>query len=283
MIDIAFDRAEWDDARRLIDEAVALAEGAGADHLGEALHLAAWLGIYEDHIDDALRHADRAIELLSAIDDADLACRITHVAGVSHFEAGHLDVGRARFEEARGIARQAGNLSREAMVLGSIGVEAHLRAGEDSEAIRFAIAAYAEAREIYARLGIVPGELSALNNLVQAELEAGELDAARAHLAEALERSWARGHATAGSFAVLLCAELAIVTGDVDRGLSLLGAQRVDPRTEPNSREIERILELFGIDRDRAEARMVEGEQDSLDDLVPELLRELAGGDRPER
>lgn len=280
MVDIAFDRAEWEDARRLLDEALALAEGAAADHLGEALQLAAWLGIYEDRLDDAISHAERAVRLLPAIDDADLACRITHVAGACHVEAGHLDVGRARFEEALGIARRAGNLNREAMVLSSIGVEAHLRAGTDSEAIRFAIDAYAEAREIYARLGIVPGELTSLNNLVQAEIEAGELDAARAHLAEALERSWARGHASAGSFAVLLCAELAIATGDVDRGLTLLGAQRVDQRTEPNSREIERVLELFGLDRDRAEARMVEGEQQSLDDLVPGLIRELAGGEQ---
>jgi class 3 adenylate cyclase/tetratricopeptide (TPR) repeat protein len=276
MAEIAMDRGEWAAARALIEEASTQAEHAGVERLGEALHLAAWLEIYEDRIDVAAACADRAMALRPTIEDRDLVCRITHVAGVCSSQAGDFDEGRARFEEAIDIARRAGNPSRRAMVLGSLGVAAHLRAGTDTTAFRFAIDAYAEARTVYARLGVVPGELTSLNNLVQAEIEAGDLDHARSHLAEALARTWDVGHVTGGMFALLLCAELAIATGAVERGLALLGAQRADPRAEPNSREVDRILDHFGIGPERAAAGMAAGAQLALDELVPRLIAELA-------
>ena len=84
-------------------------------------------------------------------------------------------------------------------------------------------------------------------------------------------------------FALLVHAELAIASGDVAEGLRLIGVAAADPHGDPRGDEVERILRLYGISAEQAEAGMAAGRVLSLDTVVDELLAKARGSGAPRR
>jgi hypothetical protein len=70
--------------------------------------------------------------------------------------------------------------------------------------------------------------------------------------------------------------ELAIASGAVAEGLRRIGAATSDPRAGARADEVQRILGLYGIGADEAEAGMAAGRGLDLDSVVEELLAEGA-------
>jgi CHAT domain-containing protein len=180
-----FDRAR---AERAIELRRRLGERIRA---GELLsYLAHKLRAAGLHLDAARAWDDSAAELVGAEEPRLRTLRLgaLHQAGHGYRRLALWDEARARFEAALAYARELGDLSHQASMLGSLG-NLRVDMGDPEGATRH----FTESLELARRAGDREGEIRTLNNLGNAWQDRAEPQRALEHYFLALER--ARSHA----------------------------------------------------------------------------------------
>ena len=162
---------------------------------------------------------------------------------------------------------------REASSLGNLAATAHaLSKSSNDPLLDVAIEGYREALAVNEDLGATIGTIMALGNLAQAEVEAGEIRAAREHAHASLEAAWKRELAGVLAHATLVLGQLAIAEGRREEALRLIGAIVADPRTPRFDTELHRVFLMHSIDPTEAQIAMQAGAGIDLDSEIEGLI-----------
>ena len=169
---------EFDDALRLIDEALRMLRAAD-DTAGvvEALLVRGETQRIKGYNDDALAAFEEARAMLEASgeDDPHLAGQVLRNLGVTHTVGGELDAGIDELEEARRLLEQAGDLKGIGMACGTL-AQAYSRRGEPM----LALGALQRAQSAFERAGNTFDLGLTLNNTGMVYYELGEYEQALA-------------------------------------------------------------------------------------------------------
>ncbi len=178
-------------------------------------------------------------------------------------------------ERALAIARATGDLMGEAVELGNLGVEHHLRGDATGEIddYRAAADAYERSLALAQRLGMREHEVVSLANLAQLNVRLGDphraLDLAASSLDVALEHDLVPQVLAA----VIYHADALWSLGEHDMALAHIGMARRDPQLGGDfGIELPRILERFGCSPDELERGLAAGAALTLDDVVARIL-----------
>jgi hypothetical protein len=211
--------------------------------------------------------------------DVDLELRALNGLAALNARLQRYDEAERQLQEALAIARRLGDRGREAYLLHTLGVNAHIRASAGATGqLKRATELYRQSYDLLEDLGMRAGALAVLGDLAQARVERGLLvDGARdAH--ELLRGARELQSVSDISFSVIVHGQIALVSGDRTTGLGLIGAVIADPRAEHRDEEIERILRVHGIDMAEAAPELETGRSLDLDAIVQLLLEQGAGG-----
>jgi class 3 adenylate cyclase/tetratricopeptide (TPR) repeat protein len=279
-------------------EALALGRLASAEmHLGHfptaAGHLAAALPLSEEvggrvlaevvvvqgsyvesqNAADAMPYALRALELSREVGDVDLELRALNNLSICAARQLQFDEAAEWVAAGLDVARRTDNPFREATLRGTLAALAHVRASREPGAeLSEVIELYRQAVAVSERLGHTYGVMISLVNQAQAEVESGRAADGRAHARRCLEETWARRRIPDSTFAVVVLAQAAIASGDPATGLAMIGTARAEPQGGLRPEEIERILDVHGLDPSDAERLMADGDGASFEGLIEALL-----------
>jgi class 3 adenylate cyclase/tetratricopeptide (TPR) repeat protein len=273
---IAFERGDQAEERRILDELARLDHGDVASLARAQIGLAWWELRYGD-LDAAAGHADRARSLADHAGLAIESIGALAVAGAIAMERDDLVTMEEVSVAAIALARRSGNRAKEAIAEAHLGVVYHLRgdATGDRLAYRDAVVHYERGLAIRRDLGDQFSWATERLNLAQVFVRLGDIAEARIAVREALMEAASVGATRVMVFALLVEADRRITSGEADRGLSLLGLVRARPAADrADQLEIERILSRVTMEPARIEAGLEAGAALDFDEVVSRLLRE---------
>jgi len=253
---LAMGDGDFDAARRLLDESLAIARAHG-DKRGIALTLFEQgniAGYHEDNATASLRY-EEVIPLFRDLKDLAGLSRAVHNLGVAAEGEGDYVKARALYQEGLGLHRQIGNRASEAASLNGLGGVAlyqdDIVAARDSNE---------KALAIQRQLSDSRGTAFSLRALGEIAVRQNDFAAAQSLLAESLETYRQLGDRMGTASAMEGAAALAAARGQADRALKLFGAASAirDEINAPGS-----AVDLARLERYLAHSREVMGERAS--------------------
>jgi class 3 adenylate cyclase/tetratricopeptide (TPR) repeat protein len=277
LVRVATIEGDWSSAAEMVGRAELLAERVGGSALVRFRITKAWILSWTGQFAIAVEVAELALELSRTLGDtADELDVLITLAGAHNFDGGSEDKATEMYLQAMELARDIGNVEREAILMGNLAVLAHIAAGVGEEhRLDEAIELYRTAYLLQEQLG-TRGAITTLGNLAQALVEAGRLDEASKCAHRALRDSSAQRLAGDRAIAVIVHGQIAMARGDVALGLAIFGAIEHDGRSSDvvAQGELARVLAAYDIPDDEVAAGMKRGSDRDLDELVVELLAE---------
>jgi tetratricopeptide (TPR) repeat protein len=199
-------------ARHLLDGL--RSDGAGAVR-ADALAFAALLRQRQEHVDEALRQADAAMQEGRSAGAVAAQARASNVISWAATMLGRPDAGEwARRSLA--LYGAAGDLDGQANLANNLGIQAYFE-GRWSDSLEL----YGRARDAYARVGNVTDAACADANIGEVLLNQGRLDEAALLLRQASRVLRASGHHWAG-FAEMHLGRFFARAGDLDQAIAVL-------------------------------------------------------------
>jgi class 3 adenylate cyclase/tetratricopeptide (TPR) repeat protein len=256
---VAAERGDQDRERALLNDALPLAEDAGSSVLSRTLQGVANSQVNAGEIDKARASAARCLEVATASgNQLDRGQALKTMARVAYF-AGQYNESATWLFEALALAEAIGDLELEAQTRGNLGALHHVIGDVTGsiDAYRAAEACYLSALDMS-----IPSGLQTVchANLAQLYLRLGRPAETRPHLYVALRDALDAGRISELGMYLIFEADRLLQGGDVDGGLTLIGAVQSDPRVgEEASREIARILKHASLDHEIAALGMRRG------------------------
>jgi predicted ATPase len=204
-------------------------------------------------------------------DRAAIASALSNLADVLRRQ-GHYDDARAALLEAHDLFRQSGHAPGEGWSLNHLGDVARA-SGDLADARR----QYQRGADVFRQLGDVMGVARSAIDLGHVACAEGDAPAARASFVEALETFVGLNHRLGIAIALEAFACAAVVDGDVDRALTLVGAAAGVRRTvgagaacdsDQGTRLERRVAELRALDDAHAASRRAAGASMSVERAV---------------
>jgi tetratricopeptide (TPR) repeat protein len=187
-------------------------------------------------------------------------------------KAGRLSEADRWYEEGLALARRVGDTSGEWMLVQNQAVLAHLEARAGRTDYARVLELYRSSLDRRRRLGLP--HILGLANLAQAQIEAGQLEEGRRNASEALRIGWNRHDPLDWTIALIALAQIALANGQLDEGLTILGAVLAERRTPSLEREVDAVIDFHGIDRSTAVTAMTGAASTDVAAIVGQLLRE---------
>jgi tetratricopeptide (TPR) repeat protein len=260
----ASELGDRDQEEELLTRALPLAETVGGDALFHVRLGLAWFHSGAGDLDAAERAARQALEVAES---SDRHAQAWLAIGVVLSLRGDLDGADRCSRRALEIARSNGDLEREALALGGLGVTAHLR-GDASGEHRYyeqAVEHYGAQLALLRRAGLDRNQAMPALNLAQVSLRLGHLDDARARIADAIPMVVEQQSPALAAFAVIVHADLLLVNGRIEEALVMLGAVRGDQAArESDHQEIERVLDRVQLSVEELDRRVSQAERRDL-------------------
>jgi class 3 adenylate cyclase/tetratricopeptide (TPR) repeat protein len=234
-----------------LTEVLPIAEKVGGLRLARVLTGQAWELVEAGRLVDAAVAAERAIRVAEGSTDVMAQSGALSIMAVVAAQQGDLDAAAQLLEADLALARQTGDLSKEADDRGNLGVVLHLRADrtgslDDYRAVR---AQYEGALDTARRIGSVTNQITNLNNLAQLLVRLAEPAASLDLSREALATALRAGAFTDAVMALAYRAEAFASIGRVDDAVALLALVWRHPAlTVSTAQECARALERMGLD-----------------------------------
>lgn len=245
-------------ARRLLEEALALAEQTGNRSMKATVLARLYAFVLNaGETERARAHLEESLAIRRELGDPRLIVACLMAVGALAWQAGDYPTGRAQFEECLAI-RQA--LQDKAGMIAALNFLAILAfdQGDYGAAERWLMESRSLCREVDR------SETSELNLLGKTKLLQGDLATARRYLWEGQERQHARGRAAPAE--PLLLGQLALYEGDLETARCLLEESLGDFRRKQNLYSVAIALDFLGLVRGR------QGDNEGAISLLEESL-----------
>lgn len=217
----------------------------------------------------ALPYGEKGLALAKELGDTKLEAEAVNLLGIiANDHQGDLQSSTHYYLQALALARAAGNIESEIYPLLNLGDNSYIL-GDYPAARSYGQTALQKVREV----GLTITEVIVLGNLGQAELKLGNMSAAWGYAHEGLQLAREKDAVPYILFCIQVVSEILAAQGDRRQALRLLWLAHDHPAADNQLHaEVRALLEAWQVgEAESAAARFAAAEQ-SLDDVVSELL-----------
>lgn len=257
---VAISRGDYPNARMLLAYGLPLARASDPETLAQVLYGVADVAWKVGDLDTLSAYITESLALARAAGNITLELMALNRLGTMAYLTGDLEAARDYYQTCLDLARTSGNLEREATALMNLGALAH-RQGDPGGGLAFYRAALAHYREI----GRSEQVVMALGNLAEAEVDQGDLAAARDDVGEGVAVAWRLGLLPRLTVMLFVYGRYLDAVGERDRAAAVLRLILTHPATENQTRpQLGELLKAWGCD--------LSGETAELEAVVAEVL-----------
>ncbi len=228
---VAISRGDYAQARMLLAYGLPLARAADAETLAQVLYGVADVAWKIGDLETLKSYINESLTLARALDNTTLELMSLNRLGTMAYLQGDLATARAYYRTCLDLAQSTGNLEREATALMNLGALAH-RGGDADAGLTY----FRDALARYRELGRTEQVVMALGNAAEADIDRGDLGAARSDLCEGMTLAWRLGLLPRVTVMLFVYGRLLVAEGRRDRAAAVLRLVLHHPATESQTR-----------------------------------------------